>query len=61
MYYSEGDLEKEMYCYYCKLSGSDSANMDINLGKGDSGDSGPKAHVVCFLTLHENMLDQYPS
>ncbi|XP_062586213.1 protein Njmu-R1-like isoform X2 [Saccostrea cucullata] len=58
--YSEGELQREMSCYFCMLSGADTSNVDINLGSGDSGkDTSTKSHIVCFLTLHDNMLDHF--
>lgn len=59
--FREEEKDKEMSCYYCKLRGADTVNVDINVGQGDFNDSRePRAHVLCFLTPHSNMLDQYP-
>lgn len=59
--FREEEKDTEMSCYYCKLRGADTVNVDINVGQGDFNDSRePRAHVLCFLTPHSNMLDQYP-
>ncbi|XP_022317558.1 protein Njmu-R1-like [Crassostrea virginica] len=57
--YREDDQEKEMSCYYCKLSGADTMNIDINVGQGDTEGREPRAHVVCFLSVHTSMLDHF--
>ena len=35
-------------------------NIDINVGQGDTEGREPRAHVVCFLSVHASILDQYP-
>lgn len=58
--FREEEKDTEMSCYYCKLRGADTVNVDINVGQGDFNDSRePRAHVLCFLTPHSNMLDHF--